>query len=41
MRLLGLKGVTAPSNRVLIIMNGLGTPPLMMSSSSLPKLPHF
>ena len=41
MRLLGLKGVTALSNRVLIKMDGLGTPSLMMSSSSLPKRPQF
>ena len=40
MRLLGLKGVTAPSNQVLIKMDGLGTRPLMMSSSSLPKRPR-
>lgn len=40
MRLLELKGVTAPSNQALIKMDGLGTPSLMMSSSSLPKRPH-
>ena len=31
MRLVGLKGVTAPNNRVLMKMNGLGIPPLMMT----------
>ena len=31
MRLVGLKGVTAPNNRVLIKMDGLGIPPLMMT----------
>ena len=40
MRLLGFKGVTAPSNQVLIKMDGLGTRPLMMSSSSLCKRPR-
>ena len=40
MRLLGLKGVTAPSNQALIKMDGLGTPSLMTSYSSLRKRPR-
>lgn len=37
MRLLELKGVTAPSNQALIKMDGLETPSLMTSYSSLRK----